>query len=249
MSASAVAWKSEGAHAASLHCGPLQGFAQCDSDGTSFVLTRWSGQTADSVEVLASAGPDNQSELKLAELYIRGTDLVADFVPAGPHRIAPQLCWRTGFEPRTAAIRIELMLSVRTELLDSAPSWSVLSLMKDSALFHAASLDNAAFEDISGNDRPIQRSDSAEHLFVFRHPRFGLSYAEMVHPSDFVTAEVAPAGQQPTSVRSKLFPERLEKGVIRRGRICGWFMPAQNDLETAVKLAKQFVEEPLPLTA
>jgi hypothetical protein len=50
-------------------------------------------------------------------------------------------------------------------------------------------------------------------------------------------------------VIAKLFPEHLEKGVIRRGRVCGWFMPAENDLETAVALARQFVAEPLPLTA
>jgi hypothetical protein len=45
-----------------------------------------------------------------------------------------------------------------------------------------------------------------------------------------------------------LFPERLEKGVIRLARICGWFMPAENDLATAVELAKRFVAEPPPLT-
>ena len=50
-------------------------------------------------------------------------------------------------------------------------------------------------------------------------------------------------------LRATLFPERLEKGVIRRGRVCGWFMPVENDLETAVRLARAFVEEPLPLTA
>jgi hypothetical protein len=83
-------------------------------------------------------------------------------------------------------------------------------------------------------------------LFVFRQPELGLSYAEMVHPTDFVSAEAN--GRPPTCVRSTLFPEGLEKGVIRRARICGWFLPTENDLETAVELAKQFVDEPLPLT-
>jgi len=71
----------------------------------------------------------------------------------------------------------------------------------------------------------------------------------MVHPSDFAGASVALDGRQPMVVNSTLFPERLEKGVIRRGRICGWLMPVENDLATATILARSFVDEPLPLTA
>ena len=67
----------------------------------------------------------------------------------------------------------------------------------------------------------------------------------MVHPTDFVSARL----QHTRHVETTLFPEHLEKGVIRRGRICGWFMPAENDLDTAVELAREFVNEPPPLTA
>ena len=82
-------------------------------------------------------------------------------------------------------------------------------------------------EDITDTARCFQRSESAEHLFVFRRADLGLSYAEMVHPSDFVSAYTAP--RMSPSTRS-FFPERLEKGVIRRGRICGWLLPSENDL-------------------
>jgi hypothetical protein len=172
-----------------------------------------------------------------------------DFLPAGPHRIAPQFYWRTALEADGSAIRIELMLSVRTELLDSNPVWRLASFVKGSKLLHARSLEGVAFEDISRRGMSFHRSDSTEHLFLFRHEEMKFSYAEMVHPSDFAAAEARLGNDQPPAVISEIFPERLEKGVIRRGRVCGWFMPAENDLETAVRLARAFVEEPLPLTA
>jgi hypothetical protein len=88
-------------------------------------------------------------------------------------------------------------------------------------------------------------------LFVFRKSEQDFSYAELVHPTDFHSAVVNEGCgpfEESGPLRAQLFPERLEKGVIRRARICGWFMPAENDLETAVTLAKRFVDEPLPLT-
>ena len=49
-------------------------------------------------------------------------------------------------------------------------------------------------------------------------------------------------------ITSKLFPERLEKGVIRRGRICAWFLPREADLAIAAELFRRFVSQPPPLT-
>src|SRR5262249_34795223 len=98
-------------------------------------------------------------------------------------------------------------------------------------------------------DECCQTSTSHEQLFVFRNPRLGLSYAQLVHPSDLAATEiVADAICGLWGVKATLFPEHLEKGVIRRARICGWFMPVEGDLEMASALARQFVDEPLPLT-
>jgi hypothetical protein len=243
---SAAQWRIKGC-GGNLECGPLEATARCGPDGTCFLPLKWHSQPIDSIDVLASAGPDQQSGLQVADLYVRGADLVADFAAAGAHRIAPQIYWRAAAEPNAGAVRIALVLSVRTDLLDSAPAWSVASFVTDSALLHTSRLEDASFDDISGKCCTFRSTDSLVHLFVFRHSRFRLSYVEMVHPADFV--EATSSGQQPICVKSKLFPERLEKGVIRRGRICGWFLPAENDLATAVELARRFVDEPLPLTA
>jgi hypothetical protein len=46
-----------------------------------------------------------------------------------------------------------------------------------------------------------------------------------------------------------LFPESLEKGVIRRVRACGLFLPRQNDeWNTVNSLIQQFMDSPPILT-
>jgi hypothetical protein len=88
-------------------------------------------------------------------------------------------------------------------------------------------------------------------LLLARNPRADLSYAELPLPADCSSAEVEFSFPEARVrlVRTRLVADRLEKGVIRRARICGWFLPSENDLAAAVELAKQFVDEPLPLTA
>jgi len=227
-----------------LACGPLRAFAECDPDGARLVLTQWNDHKLRDIEVLGGIG---HARLKIAETYVRGNDLVADCAHAGEDRIAPQLYWRATLAEKGQVARVELVLSVRTDLLDSAPIWTTNSFVTDSMLYHANELHSTRFSEINKTSGKLNRDDSDVQLFVFRIPRIDLSYAEMIHPSDFVSAEAE--GENPPCVRAQLFPERLEKGVIRRARICGWFMPAENDLETAVELAKRFVDEPLPLTA
>jgi hypothetical protein len=248
MSASPVAWRIE-EHGAHLDCGLLQAFAVSAAENPGLIARSWNGQAVPRFAVLCSHGPKQRSEaLSVAERFVRKTDLVECCDPVGPHRITRHIYWRASFDERLTAARIELILSAQTELLDSVPTWTVASCVLDAQRFYTNDLQQHRFEDLSNSAKSCNANDSSEHLFVFRLERLGLSYAQMVHPSDFVSAH-APFERNPDLVVSTLFPEHLEKGVIRRGRICGWFMPAENDLETAVALARQFVDEPLPLTA
>ncbi len=141
---------------------------------------------------------------------------------------------------------------MHTDLLDSEPYSAVDSVCFNSTLFRSSMLTADGFRPLMADDsiHRVDRRDSETNTFVLRNSQLGVSYAEMVHPVDFDAAEIDLRGAERGDfcVRSFLFPERLEKGVIRRGRICGWFMPAENDLQSAVELARQFVDEPLPLT-
>ena len=244
MSAASVRWRLQGPELATLSCGPLQGFVKPHSNGMNFLACKWNQATITDMQLLGYVG---RPELQLSDFYVRQSDLVADFASSGTQRIAPQLYWRAALLS-PSVVALEHVISVRTDLLDSSPTWVSLSCVNGAGLWHTANLSRPAFKDISGRAGSFERTESREHLFVFRQPSIGLSYAEMVHPTDFVIAE-SPDAEQPTTILSTLFPERLEKGVIRRGRVCGWFLPVENDLNAAVELARQFVDEPLPLTA
>jgi len=244
-----VRWELNGP-GATLKCGDLEAFARCDEQGLDLILSKWADRPTPGFSVLCSAGPvELAGQIQVSERYIRGNDFVVSCQPTGQHRITPHLYWRAAFIESLNAARIELVLSAQTDLLDSGPTWPIASIVREAALFHAAIRDDASIEDVSNAVRTFEAAESSEHLFLFRVPSLGLTYAQMVHPSDFAGASVALDGRQPMVVNSTLFPERLEKGVIRRGRICGWLMPVENDLATATILARSFVDEPLPLTA
>jgi hypothetical protein len=247
MADSAVTWQQESS-AVGLVCGPLQGRVEIDGLGTRFGIHSWLGRPAKSHAVLSTSGPTSESStVEFSDSYVRGRDLVLTLAKHPPYQFNPQVYWRAKSRDAFGAAQIEVVLSVQTELLDSEPEWTVSSMQLDGELFHTRGLSVDRFNQLPIGPQEIgfDRRQSSEHLFVLRNSRFGVSYAEMVHPSDFVRARIV---ADSWILESTLFPEHLEKGVIRRGRICGWFMPAENDLQTAVELARQFVDEPLPLT-
>ncbi|MBW8884794.1 MAG: hypothetical protein JF612_08470 [Planctomycetia bacterium] len=135
---------------------------------------------------------------------------------------------------------------MQTDLLDSSPLSIVWSNLPCMELLHSAAMDATAFEPVSlVHGRAIIGANTGTfHLLVARLHDGHCSYAQLVHPADFELLEI----DHGVRIRTPIFHQHLEKGVIRRGRICGWFMPAENDLQTAVELARQFVDEPLPLT-
>lgn len=256
MSSSEVNWRIEST-GAKLQCGLLTGTVVVDHSGASFIVDVWNGRRVEGLSLLRYCGKDS---LNLVETYARGGDFVVTFAESGEHRLAPQLYWRAAFVEQFAASQLELVISVKTDLLDSKPVSRINALVHSGKAFHADSLATPEFQSLlldpvcsgGGLTWPpavvIDGSQSREHLFVFRSRERDLSFAQLVHPSDFVAAELSTDMQINYSLEATLFPERLEKGVIRRGRICGWFLPAENDLEVAVQLARQFVAEPLPLT-
>jgi hypothetical protein len=245
---SRVEWRIEG-EAGLLACGPMQGRVEADGMGVRFLVATWRGMPSDAFGAMITAGPGPRpAVIEVKERYVRGCDFVATYAKSADYPVAPQFYWRAALHEALSAVQIQTILSVQTDLLDSHPEASVNSFALESRLFHAPSLAHDAFREIS-ESASCEGNAGREHLFVFRNEGLDLSYAQMVHPSDFVAAEVQVNESRPPLVSASLFPESLEKGVIRRARISGWFLPAENDLRAAVELAKQFVNEPLPLTA
>jgi len=244
-------WTLEG-DIARLSCGPLVACVEADGVGVRASVSTWQGAPADAFGLFVTAGPGPRpARIQVQERYIRGHDYVVTYAKADDYPVAPQFYWRAAYHAPLRAVQLQLILSVQTDLLDSRPEVSLTSFALESRLFHASSLDAGAFTEVPSSDAATQLEAAAsrEHLFVFRNQRLGLSYAQFVHPTDFVAAEIRAEPSRPRLVVATLFPESLEKGVIRRGRISGWLLPPENDLAAAAQLARQFVDEPLPLTA
>ncbi len=216
---------------------------------------RWQSQPVVDVRLLQLHSPAcSPTTPPLVDAYVRGCDLVAGYAEAPQGAVQPHVYFRAGQQGSAAGL--ELIVSMQTSLLDSQPESLVTTelparevLVLDSVREHVP--ESCPLSGLPANYQGL--AGKAAYLFVFRLTD-SLSYAEMVHPGDFVSATL----ERTTSSSSetprlkltwRLFPERLEKGVIRRCRIAGWFLPREGDQQQAADLFRRMVEEPLPLTA
>jgi hypothetical protein len=181
------------------------------------------------------------------EVYVRQRDLIATYAPSEGRNVQTQIYWRAG--QADSASTIELILSAQTHLLDCRPRLLALSTLPAGAVFHlpqeAEQLSELAFD---FQARREFTPGECVPLFLFRPHGAAYSYAEMVQPSDFAGASLELRGEELLRFSHPLFAERLEKGVIRRVRLCGAFLPRDGDLERAVAVYRNFIAEPLPLT-
>jgi hypothetical protein len=165
----------------------------------------------------------------LCECYIRGRDLLATYQPAMQGKVRVQIYWRAWPEQpaNSVPVGVQMILSAQTDLLDAAPQTQTSSVF---------------------NPMPAaQWCALRENAYLLSGLTDDVSYLEMIHPSDFAGVSLNQPSSPP-SLAWTLFPERMEKGVIRRSRICGLLLPQQQDREQASLAMQQFAEEPLPLT-
>jgi hypothetical protein len=207
---------------------------------------QWNGHPCDDFEVLrTSITTDSQ----LLDCYIRGTDLVATYSQSGTCAVAPHCYWRLRHHSQFNAVAIEMILSVQTDLLDSQPAAVVRSMAQNVRVFHCAGLADGNFQQRS-QAYHVNPQDYEVHLVVLRHEGAGLSYAQLVHPTDLEALQLQFRLDGKSGAMAVVFQKpHLEKGVIRRARIYGWFLPAESDLRVSAELARRSLEEPLPLTA
>jgi len=232
---------------ADLRCGPLSAHVSLDDPTVGITNLKWSQNGLSGLRLFRFS-----SESKLGDVHIRGQDLIATYVPVDPRQAASQVYWRACHHDLQRAVGIELVISMQTDLLDCSPHCVVFSKLPCKEVLCAGSFETSAFRSIPFPGRTSVSPESEPlQLFVVRLLHQPLSFAQLIHPADFTGTEADRAtDSNDVRLRSPLFlSEHLEKGVIRRARMQGWLMPLKNDLETAVKLARAFVEEPLPLTA
>ena len=141
---------------------------------------------------------------------------------------------------------MELVISVQTHLLDIDPALGIRSQLEVSEVLQCANTGPMRFELVAGP------SPGSKGPYLSRLADGRTSYLQMVHPSD--GCEMPDAGcemrdaEHTVVLRHRLFPERLEKGVIRRGRLRGIFLSRHHDIEVAAACYDEFVDSSPPLT-
>ena len=193
----------------------------------------------------------------LVDAYVRGRDLVASYAEAERGSVQPHVYFRA--DETGGAVGLELVLSMQTSMLDSQPESLVTSELSASEIFVLDSVREQVPEPVAPSALPLDyvgTAGRAAYVVLFRLTD-SLSYVEMVHPGDFVSVHLersSSSAHQAANTAAyqlswRLFPERLEKGVIRRCRMAGWFLPRENDQQRSADLFRRLIEQPLPLTA
>jgi len=191
--------------------------------------------------------------LKLVETYGRGRDLVALYEPLAPDQVQPSVYWRARQDEARQAVGVEMIVSMQTSLLDSNPETVLATGMPIGEVWGTVGEEESSLERLEFTQFPLklasQNGTPHRSLVVYQPRDTPFAYVEMVHPADFVATQVELNKWGETWATTRLFSERLEKGVIRRARVIGWHIPRKSDvLAAAQELYAAFSAEPLPLT-
>jgi hypothetical protein len=195
--------------------------------------------------------PRTETENRLVESYVRGMDVVAAYAPSPPRTSGSEIYWRTVGDSNPTA-GIELVISMQTGQLDSDARVSNRSDLRASEVWWLAGQDQPVFEQLQRSEaKPWTTAGrNAVGAFLFRLTEQETSYVEIVAPADFRGAVIHRHDETPESVQLsyELFPEPIEKGVIRRVRVRGMLLPREHDLDLAQACYWQLLAAPLPLT-
>lgn len=180
------------------------------------------------------------------ETYVRGDDLIRKLPERASDQVRHEVYYRaTGGDGVTGdPAGIEMILSAQTNLLDSRPSVEVSNTFGSGDLLLKTSDDRPATSAITRDfdvDAPL--------LYAIHRPDEApaTSMVLLVHPSDFylATSLIEP---QPR-ISFSVFPNSLEKGVIRRAYFQLRFVARVDDLATAEQLLESVASMEPPLTA
>ena len=207
---------------------------------------------------VAVSQPDDRAEVRgarLREAYVRGNDLVTKYDDSAGQPIRTTVYWRgqTIVGQNVSYPAVSLAVSIETDLLDTYPTIQVTSIVKGS--------ETVVVRDLFGEHPVPNPPDSLidetgcvtfsdQVLVVYRWVDTNWSYAEMTHPSDFQRLTLFGTGPQQVDQRAewRLFGQFLEKGVIRRARLQGVWLPKRDDVPQALECYRAFVESKIPLT-
>jgi len=204
--------------------------------------------TLDEVSVAAS----DVNTLQRVDAYQRLGDIVASYEGGSPGEVRKQIYWRAlPTRSPSALAAFELVVSLQTQLLDLYPTVEVTTTLPAHSLWQLAELEEPKLQQLrlKKGDRLKIEAGARPSCFLVRLPGHAYSYAEMLPPADFHAAQMHFATSGQLQIRQHIAAGRLEKGVIRRARVRGVFLPRRRDASAAIAWYRDLLASPLPLTA
>jgi hypothetical protein len=171
-------------------------------------------------------GVDVDAPALPSDAYVRGGDLVVAYQESADRPFSVQIYWSIGqMTLLGGALVLDGAVSIQTRQWEAYPRVTVSS--------HIAGAERIAL-------------DAA--ATVMRPAGVEWSYVEVVPAEDFV--QVTPNVDGPAVSTGWIYDGHfMERGVIRRLRVRGAFVPRVDDLEAAVRLRTHWLAEQPPLTA
>jgi hypothetical protein len=192
------------------------------------------------VTVAEEGAPPKELAIAGIDCFVRGGDLVANYPQCETQPFTLHNYWRIA-EVSDKLVVIDAIVSLQTTLLECYPK-TILTTALPAEHSLVLSTEETAEQSVSS----IFESDELVGILLRGiHPEW--SYVEITHPTDLGTWRIEKNGT--TRMQRELGGEFQEKGVIRRLRVRGAFVAANNDRELARQIMSDFVVAPPPLTA
>ena len=181
--------------------------------------------------------PNNKPEKQLTA-YTRERDLIATYGKQTNHA---EIMWRyiTSTNETQSRVGVEVVATLQTdELYQTAILTSQTALTADTISIYSPEGTWLNSE----TNVPI-----ANAIAILCHFSNGASYLEIAHPMDAQGFTFDCSGES-TRWEFLLLDQEIEKGVIRRARIQGWWCSESLTRDAASELIANLANSPLPLT-
>jgi hypothetical protein len=191
------------------------------------------------------------ADLRVADSYVRGCDLVATYEPRDAWPYTTQIYWSApADEPADQLLgSLSVFVSLQTHLLDTWPRLSIDSLLEtEEALFLTDAPGAHGHVKSIGRGQHVLRPTGTACCVLQRLVGVPVSYAEIMPASDFRELTIRYISDGACQTSWELFADLLEKGVIRRARMQSAFLPRENDTAIAAVLCRETDGRRLPLT-
>ncbi len=197
-----------------------------------------------SVLGVCPGAPAVLSKHDLHDVFVRGSDLVVTYTETQRRPFSLQIYWRAVVGEQ-GELLLDTILSLQTDLLESFPGLAVETRLLAATAWLLPLRSAAATAQIVIPGK--MTANQAEGLLL-RSSKNDWSYAEITHPEDRGVSQVERCQGESLLVQRQLGGDFMEKGVIRRLRVRGVFLPPENDIELATNCLASLATENPPLT-